>query len=418
MLAKLGIKYGTKEATTLIDKVFETIAVNSYRESVQLAKERGCFPIWNADKEAQNPFIIRVISNHFTTKEYNDYLQYGRRNIANLSIAPTGTLALLARTTSGIEPAFKIYYKRRRKINSNEEGVKVDYKDENGDSWQEYNVYHPEFVNWAHGSEVKIDGITDEQLDKIIEISPWGGSESHTIDYLEKVTMQGVIQKWIDHSISVTHNVPTNISVEEVNKIYFAAWKAGCKGCTIYREGSRQGVLITKPKDEELKVNNAPKRPRELKADYYVTSANGIKYAVIIGLWKDTQRPYEIFAFENPPMDKNTDGRIIKVKKGQYKFVNHEFQIENIQLAAERVEQRAHTILLSMLLRHGAPIEHIVNVAKKVDENITSFSSACRRVLSRYVVVEELDEKCPSCGSNLIREEGCVHCTSCEYSKC
>lgn len=418
MLAKLGIKYGTKEATTLIDKVFETIAVNSYRESVQLAKERGCFPIWNADKEAQNPFIIRVISNHFTTKEYNDYLQYGRRNIANLSIAPTGTLALLARTTSGIEPAFKIYYKRRRKINPNEENVKVDYKDENGDSWQEYNVYHSEFVNWAKGSEVKIDGITDEQLDKIIDMSPWAGSESHTINYLEKVNMQGVIQKWIDHSISVTHNLPSNVSIEEVNKIYFAAWKAGCKGCTIYREGSRQGVLITKPKDEELKVNNAPKRPRELKADYYVTSANGIKYAVIIGLWKDTTRPYEIFAFENPPMDKNTDGRIIKVRKSVYKFVNHDFEIENIQLAADRVEQRAHTILLSMLLRHGAPVEHIVNVAKKVDENITSFSSACRRILSRYIVSEELDEKCPSCGSNLIREEGCVHCTSCEYSKC
>ena len=417
MLAKLGIKYGTKEATTLIDKVFETIAVNSYRESVQLAKERGCFPIWNADKEAQNPFIIRVISNHFTTKEYNDYLTYGRRNIANLSIAPTGTLALLARTTSGIEPVFKIYYKRRRKINSNEEGVKIDFKDENGDCWQEYNVFHPEFLNWAKLSEVKIEGISDEDLDKIVGYSPWGGSESHNIDYLEKVNMQGVIQKWIDHSISVTHNLPEKISIEEVNKIYLQAWKSGCKGCTIYREGSRQGVLITK-KDDELKINNAPKRPKELKADYYVTSANGIKYAVIIGLWKDTNHPYEIFAFENPPMDKNTHGRIVKVKKGHYKFINGEFEIDNIQLAAERVEQRAHTIFLSMLLRHGAPVEHLVNVAKKVDENITSFSSACRRVLSRYVEVENTEEKCPNCGGKLIREEGCVHCDSCEYSKC
>jgi ribonucleotide reductase alpha subunit len=418
MLAKLGIKYGSKEATKIIDKIFETIAVNSYKESVQLAKERGCFPIWNADKEAQNPFIIRVISNHFSTEEYNDYLKYGRRNIATLSIAPTGTLAIVARTTSGIEPVFKCFYKRRRKINPNEVGAKVDYKDDNGDSWQEYIVFHPEFIKWAKLSEVKIDNLNDAELEKIVEISPWGGADAHSIDYMEKIHMQGIIQKWIDHSISVTHNLPENISLEEVNKIYFAAWKAGCKGCTIYREGSRQGVLITKKEEDELKTNNAPKRPKELKADYYVTSANGIKYAVIVGLWKDTQKPYEIFAFENPPMDKNTDGKIVKVKKGQYKFVNHDFQIDNIQLAAYRVEQRAHTILLSMLLRHGAPIEHIVNVAKKVDENITSFSSACRRILSKYVETEILEEKCPKCGGKLVREEGCVHCNSCEFSRC
>ena len=429
MLAKLGIKYGSKEATKIIDKIFETIAVSSYRESVNLAKERGCFPIWNADKEARNPFIIRVISNHFSTEEYNDYLKYGRRNIATLSIAPTGTLAILARTTSGIEPAFKIWYKRRRKINPNEVGVKVDYKDDNGDSWQEYNVFHTEFVNWINSSEERfkekgvenfLNSLSDEDLTKLIEQSPWAGSESHNIDYMEKVTMQGVIQKWIDHSISVTHNLPENVSIEEVNKIYFAAWKAGCKGCTIYREGSRAGVLITTKKEvkDDFQEHDAPKRPKELKADYYVATANGIKYAVIVGLWKDTNKPYEIFAFENPPMDKNTHGRIVKVKKGHYKFINGEFEIDGIQLAADRIEQRAHTIFLSMLLRTGARIEHIINVAKKVDDNITSFSSACRRVLSRYVPEEVLNEKCPSCGSDLIREEGCVHCTNCEYSKC
>jgi len=420
MLAKLGIKYGTKEATQVIDKVFETIAVNSYRESVQLAKERGCFPIWNADKESQNPFIIRVISNHFTTKEYNDYLQYGRRNIATLSIAPTGTLAILARTTSGIEPVFSCYYKRRRKINPNEQGVKIDYKDENGDSWQEYNVFHPEFEKWYYsqeGDQVTLAQLSDEVVDKLVEKSPWAGAQAHQIDYLEKVNMQGVIQKWIDHSISVTHNLPADISIEEVNKIYFQAWKSGCKGCTIYREGSRSGVLITKTNEEDdFLPTNAPKRPKELKADYYVATANGVKYAVIVGLYKD--KPYEIFAFENPPLDKNTDGRIVKIKKGQYKFINHEFEIDNLQLSADRVEQRAHTILLSMLLRHRAPIEHVVNVAKKIDDNITSFSSACRRVLSKYIPEEELQEKCPECGGNLVREEGCVHCNTCSYSKC
>jgi ribonucleoside-diphosphate reductase alpha chain len=417
MLAKLGIKYGTQEATKIADKIFETIAVNSYKESVKLATERGCFPIWNADIEAQNPFIIRVISNHFTNEEYNDYLKYGRRNIANLAIAPTGSLAIISQTTSGIEPVFKCYYKRRRKINPNEVGIKVDYKDENGDSWQEYNVFHPEFLKWNERNGIKIEKLNNEELDKLVNESPWARSESHNINYIEKINMQGIIQKWIDHSISITHNLPENISLEEVNKIYFQAWKTGCKGCTIYREGSRQGVLITK-KEDELKRNNAPKRPKELKADYYVTSANGIKYAVIIGLWKETNKPYEIFAFENPPMDKNTHGRIVKVKKGHYKFINGEFEIDNIQLAAERVEQRAHTIFLSMLLRHGAPVEHIINVAKKVDENITSFSSACRRILSRYVESGVTSEKCPICGGDLVREEGCMHCTQCEFSRC
>ena len=420
MLAKLGIKYGTNKATEVVNKIFETIAVNSYRESVQLAKERGCFPIWNADKEAQNPFIIRVISNNFTNDEYNDYLKYGRRNIANLSIAPTGSLALLARTTSGIEPVYMIYYKRRRKVNPNEENVRIDYTDDSGDSWTEYNVFHPEFEKWALENNYDIYSLTDEGLDEVVKQSPWAEAESHDIDYLEKVKMQGVIQKWIDHSISITHNLPEKISIEEVNKIYFTAWKLGCKGCTIYREGSRSGVLISnkKKKEDEFKQSDAPKRPKELTADYYVTSAKGIKYAVIIGLWDDTNKPYEIFAFENPPMDKNTSGRVIKVKKGHYKFVNGEFEIEDLQLAANKVEERAHTIFLSMLLRHGAPVEHIVKVAKKVDDNISSFASACRRVLSRYVPNEDENEKCPVCGGNLIREEGCIHCDSCAFSRC
>jgi ribonucleoside-diphosphate reductase alpha chain len=434
MLAKIGIRYGTKEATKIADKIFKIIAVNSYRESVQLAKERGCFPVWNSDKEAQNPYIIRVISNNFDNEEYADYMKYGRRNIANLAIAPNGSLGILARTTSGIEPVFKIYYKRRRKINPNESGVKVDYKDDNGDCWQEYNVFHPEFINWVKNTNVHLfenfqnksldeiikmlESLPDETITKLVAESPWAGSESYNIDYLEKITMQGVIQKWIDNSISITHNLPANISLEEVNKIYFHAWKSGCKGCTIYREGSRQGVLITRKEDDEFTEINAPKRAKELKADYYVATANGVKYAVIVGLWKNTNKPYEIFAFENPPMDKNTHGAIIKVKKGHYKFVNGEFEIDNIQLAADKIEQKAHTIFLSMLLRHRAPIVHICNVAKKVDENITSFSSACRRVLSRYIETETLNEKCPTCNSSLVREEGCVHCSQCEYSKC
>jgi ribonucleoside-diphosphate reductase alpha chain len=329
---------------------------------------------------------------------------------------------------------FKCYYKRRRKINPNEEGVKIDFKDSNGDCFQEYNVFHPTFIEWFlqksneeglpftfNGAKTFLEQSDSSSLDKLVASSPWAGSESHNIDYLEKVNMQGVIQKWIDHSISVTHNLPQNVTVEEVNKIYLQAWKSGCKGCTIYREGSRNGVLITETKtteqNDEFPEHDAPKRPKELKADYYVATTDGKKYAVIVGLWKNTKRPYEIFAFENPPLDKNTDGVIIKVKKGQYKFINHEFEIDNLQLAADQTEQRAHTVLLSMLLRTGAKIPYIIDVTKKIDDNITSFASVCRRVLSRYIEKDN-DDKCPNCGGKLVREEGCLHCTSCEYSRC
>jgi len=339
----------------------------------------------------------------------------------------------LAQTTSGIEPVFKVFYRRRRKVNPGEEGVKVSFVDENGDSWEEYNVIHYPFIEWFAKSNSKdhkkftfaqyaeiLQGLPEEELVRLVSESPWGKSVSHDIDYLEKVRMQGAIQKWIDHSISVTHNLPEKISVKEVNDIYFQGWKAGCKGLTIYREGSRTGVLLSKKEKEEseFKETHAPKRPRVLEADYYVATAKGVKFAVIVGLWPGTNRPYEVFAFENPPMFKNTRGKTFKIKKGQYKFVNGEFEIDNLQLSADRVEQRAHTILLSMLLRHRAPIEHVVHVSKKIDENITSFSSVCRRVLSRYIDAEAVNEKCPNCGGDLIREEGCIHCRSCEFSRC
>lgn len=232
--------------------------------------------------------------------------------------------------------------------------------------------------------------------------------------------MQGIIQKWIDHSISVTHNLPENISKEEVKNIYWEAWKAGCKGCTIYREGSRSGVIITKKEEKnvEFKETNAPKRPKELEADYYAAKAAGRDFAVIIGKYPGTNRPYELFAFENPPSGKNTNGKVTKVKKGHYKFVNGEFEIPELQLAADRIEQKTLCLTASMLLRHGAPVAHVINVIKKIDDNVVSFSSVVRRYLSRYIPEEDLDEKCPNCGGQLVREEGCVHCTSCEYSKC
>ncbi len=423
-MAAMGMKFGTKEATLFAENIQKVMAVNSYRESVKLAKERGAFPIWDADKEAGNPFIIRVISQNFDNKEYEDYLQYGRRNIANLSIAPTGSLAIVAQTTSGVEPVFKCFYLRRRKINPNEENVEVSFIDEQGDSWEEYFVMHKPFERWAINEGINPHSLNEEQLEMLVAESPWDGSESHTIDYFEKVEMQGSIQKWIDHSISITHNLPAKITVAEVNEIYLKGWKAGCKGITIYREGSRSGVLISnKEVSGVFPETIAPKRPKILPADYYVGTANGTKFAVVIGKWPDGPnkgKPYEIFAFENPPSLKNTTGETIKIKKGHYRFINGEFEIPSLELAAERTEEKSLSITASMLLRHGVPIEQIIKTIKKIDENITSFSSVVRRYLSRYIESIEAEDDCPHCGDKLITESGCVRCISpaCGFEKC
>lgn len=428
MLAAIGVKFGTPEATKIAEEIQKIIAVNSYRESVKLAEERGCFPIWNADKEAGNPFIRRIISENFDNKEYKNYLVHGRRNIATISIAPTGTLALICQCTSGIEPVFKIFYRRRRKINPNETGTKVSFTDENGDCWEEYNVIHYPFITWFqmqetrftfNGARTFLEGLDEEAFEKLVATSPWAGAESHAIDYIEKIKMQGAIQKWVDHSISVTHNLPEKITLKEVNDIYFQGWKSGCKGLTIYREGSRTGVLISKKEVEDFKENHAPKRPKTLEADYFVVTVKGIKFAVIVGLWPKTNRPFEVFAFENPPSLKNTRGVITKVKKGHYKFVNGEFEIPNLNLAAGRVEERTLTLSASMLLRHGAPIKYVNHVITKIDENVTSFSSALRRCLTKYIDEPE-GEVCPNCGEKLIMQDGCVKCFNedCGYSRC
>jgi ribonucleoside-diphosphate reductase alpha chain len=420
-LAALGLTFGTKEATKMAEKITKTMTIASYKESITLAKERGAFDIWDADKEAGNPFLTRVISNNFSTEEYDDYLAYGRRNIANTTCAPTGSLSILGQVSSGLEPVFKCFFYRVKKVNANIEGVKIDFVDQNGDSWEEFFVLHKPFENWInkYKPEIEINTLSEDELNELVAESPWAGSESHSIDYKEKVNMQGAIQKWIDHSLSVTHNLPENISIEAVNDIYFQAWKAGCKGCTIYREGSRTGVLSTTKKnsEDEFIETTSPKRPKELVADYYAASAKGHKFAVIIGLYKN--KPYEMFAFENPPFEKNTRGKIIKIRKGHYRFINGEFEIDNLELASDRIEERSLTLTISAMLRHGVKIDYINKIVQKVDQNISSFSSVIRRYLSRYTDSYEVDgDACPECGSKLITESGCVRCGSCGYNKC
>lgn len=406
VIAMLNEKYGNDKSLDIVENIYKTLAINSEKSSIIMAKERGTFPIFNLELEKGHPFLQRIWE--ADPELYKEYVKYGRRNIANTTSSPSGTVSLMSQTSSGIEPVFMLQYKRRKKI-MGEVDTKPDFIDQNGDKWQEYNVYHKGLQTWMN--------ITQETD---INKSPYWGATANEINHIKTVDIQATAQKWIEHSISKTANLPKDASKELVSDLYMRAWEKGCKGFTIYREGSRTGVLVTNEKsEEEFKENNAPKRPKELKADYYVVSAQGIKYAVIVGLWKDTNKPYEIFAFENPPMDKNVSGRIVKIKKEHYKFINGEFEIDNVQLSADKVEQRAHTIFLSMLLRHGAPLTHIINVAKKVDDNIISFSSACRRVLSKYMEDEKIAEKCPECKvGNLIREESCVHCDQCSYSKC
>ena len=317
------------------------------------------------------------------------------------------SMSSMTQTSSGIEPIFMLEYKRRKRIQ--DEQIKPDFIDQNGDKWQEYIIYHPGLKRW-----MDITGETD------IAKSPYFGATANDIDHIKAVEIQAAAQKWVAHSISKTANLPENVSKETVSELYMKAWELGCKGFTVYREGSRTGVLLSKKGPEEFKENHAPKRPKILDSDYYVATVKGVKFAVIVGLWPNTNRPYEVFAFENPPMLKNTKGKTIRIKKGEYKFINGEFEIPNLNLVSSRVEEKTLTLSASMILRHGAPVKYVNHIITKIDDNVTSFSSALRRCLSRYIEEsEKTSEMCPECGiGNLISEESCIHCDSCSYFKC
>jgi len=402
-VAMINVKYGTNEFIEITEKIYKTLAINSERSSVILAKERGAFPIFNFELEKNHPFLQRIWD--ADPELYEKYKIYGRRHIATTTTAPTGTTSLMTQTTSGIEPVFLLDHTRRKKIMGDSD-KKPDFVDQNGDKWEEFTVYHKGLKQW-----MEVTGETD------IKKSPYYGATSDVIDYLKSVDAQAVAQKWIEHSISKTCNLAKEVSKEMVSDLYMRAWEKGCKGFTIYRDGSRTGVLLSnKTEAIQFPEHHAPKRPKELRADYYLATAKSIKYAVIVGLLED--KPYEVFAFENPSILENCKGKIIKVKKGEYMFDSELGKIENIHLAADKIEERALTITASMILRHGAPISHLLNIIKKIDENITSFSSVVRRTLSRYI--NEGGEPCPDCGQPMVMQEGCMKCVNpeCGYSKC
>ena len=440
MLAALGLRYGTEEATDFSEKVHKTIALNAYRSSVEMARERGAFDIYDTEREKNNPFINRL--READPQLYEDMKKYGRRNIACLTIAPTGTTSLMTQTTSGIEPVFLPVYKRRRKVNPNDTNVRIDFTDETGDAFEEYIVFHPKFVTWmeAQGYD-PAKRYTQEEIDELVQKSPYYKATSNDVDWLMKVKMQGRIQKWVDHSISVTINLPSDVSEDLVNKLYIEAWKSGCKGCTVYRDGSRSGVLIsTKSKKEDLPPCKPPTivetRPKVLEADVVRFQNNKEKWVAFVGLLNGY--PYEIFTGlqdddEGIVLPKNvTSGHIIKNidengnKRYDFQFENKRGYKVTIEGLSEKFNKEYwnYAKLISGVLRYRMPIVQVMKLVSSLQldsESINTWKNGVERALKNYVQdgTEAKGKKCPNCGNEtLVYQEGCLICKTCGASRC
>ena len=441
MLAAMGLRYGTEEATNFSEEVHKIIALAAYRSSVEMAKERGAFAIYDTEREKNNPFVNRL--READPELYADMARYGRRNIACLTIAPTGTTSLMTQTTSGIEPVFMPVYKRRRKVNPNDTSVHVDFWDETGDAFEEYIVYHPKFLTW-----MKVNGYdtskkyTQDEIDQLVAQSPYYKATSNDVDWLMKVKMQGRIQRWVDHSISVTINLPNSVDEELVNRLYIEAWRSGCKGCTVYRDGSRAGVLVTmkeeKKKDEP--VMKLPEivetRPRELECDVVRFQNNKEKWVAFVGLLHGY--PYEIFTGIQDDDDgivlpkSVTHGRIIKNvdeqgnKRYDFQFENRRGYRMTVEGLSERFNKEYwnYAKLISGVLRYRMPIEQVIKLVSSLQldsESINTWKNGVVRALKNYVVdgTEAKGMRCPNCGhETLVYQEGCLICKTCGSSRC
>lgn len=446
MLAAMGLRYGTPEATAFSVEVHKTLALAAYRSSVMMAKERGAFKVYDAKREENNPYIQRI--KEADPELYEMMTQYGRRNIACLTIAPTGTTSIMTQTTSGIEPVFQPVYRRRRKVNPNDKNVHVDLVDEVGDSFEEYVVFHHKFITWMNANGYTYDAThryTPAEIDELVAKSPYYKATANDVNWLEKVHMQGAIQKWVDHSISVTINLPNDVSEELVGQLYEEAWRCGCKGCTVYRDGSRTGVLegIKEKKKEEKKEekncvcfdNKVRIRPAELECDVVRFQNNKDKWIAFVGL-KDGV-PYEIFTGladdeEGILLPKSvTKGKIIRVvqedgtKRYDFQFVNSrgfKTTMEGLSYKFDK-EFWNYAKLISGVLRYGMPIDQVIKMISSLQmdsETINSWKVGVERALKKYIqdgtVVQ--GQVCPNCGNPLIFEEGCMHCRECGYSRC
>ena len=444
MLAAMGLRYGTEEATEFSEQVHKTIALEAYRSSVNMAKERGAFAIYDSEREKSNPFINRL--KEADPELYEEMKKYGRRNIACLTIAPTGTTSLMTQTTSGIEPVFMPVYKRRRKVNPNDPQTHVDFVDETGDAFEEYIVFHHKFVEWmtVNGYD-PTKRYTQEEIDKLVEKSPYYKATSNDVDWLMKVKMQGRIQKWVDHSISVTINLPNDVDEALVNRLYVEAWRSGCKGCTVYRDGSRSGVLLSTKKDKKDKKEELPPckpptvvevRPKVLEAEVVRFQNNKEKWVAFVGLLDG--HPYEIFTGlqddeEGISLPKSvTTGRIIKNideegnKRYDFQFENKRGYKTTIEGLSEKFNKEYwnYAKLISGVLRWRMPIDRVIKLVDSLQldsENINTWKNGVERALKKYVTdgTSAEGQKCPNCGNEtLVYQEGCLICKTCGTSRC
>ncbi len=450
MIAALGLRYGTEEATEMAVEVQRTLALTAYASSVTMARERGAFSIYDAKREANNPFILRIKEQ--APELYADMVKYGRRNIACLTIAPTGTTSLMTQTTSGIEPVFMPVYMRRRKVNPNDTNVHVDFMDETGDCFEEYVVYHPKFLTWMKAQGLDTEKrYTQDEINELVARSPYHKATANDVDWLMKVRMQGAIQKWVDHSISVTVNLPNSVDEDLVNRLYVEAWKSGCKGCTIYRDGSRAGVLVStqktdkKEKKEEKEaasvgVYKMPvvtvRRPEELECDVVRFQNNKEKWVAFVGLLDGY--PYEIFTGlqddeEGIVLPKSVSkGRIVKrqlpdgTKRYDFQFQNKRGYKMTVEGLSEKFNKEYwnYAKLISGVLRYRMPIENVIKLVNSLQlesENINTWKVGVSRALKKYVVdgTEAKGQKCPNCGhESLVYQEGCLICKHCGASRC
>lgn len=440
MIAALGLRYGTPEATEFSTLVHKELALAAYRSSADMAIERGAFEIYDAEREKNNPFINRI--READPELYEHIRKNGRRNIACLTIAPTGTTSLMTQTSSGIEPVFMPVYKRRRKVNPNDTEVRVDFVDESGDAFEEYIVYHPKFLTWMRVNDIEVKpDYTQEELDALVARSPYFKATANDVDWLEKVRMQGSVQKWVDHSISVTINLPSDVTEELVGKLYVEAWRSGCKGCTVYRDGSRSGVLIAveKKKSAPTSVEGHPivaKRPIELDADVVRFQNNKEKWIAFVGLLNG--KPYEIFTGLADDDDgifcpkSVTRGKIIKAvddkgnKRYDFQFINKRGYKTTIEGLSDKFnpEYWNYAKLISGVLRYGMPIDQVLKLVGGLELNsqsINTWKMGVERALKKYLPngTKASGQRCPNCGQEtLVYQEGCLICTSCGTSRC
>ena len=444
MLAALNYKYGTPEATTFSTDIHKQLALSAYRSSVDMARDRGAFPVYDSVREEKNPMINRI--KEADENLYNDMVKYGRRNIALLTIAPTGTTSMMTQTSSGIEPVFMVSYMRRKKINPNDQNSRVDFVDEVGDSWEEYNVFHHKFLTWLEVKGYNVDEVAAmnaEDLQKIVKKSPYYGATANDVDWVEKVRLQGSVQKWIDHSISVTVNVPNECTEDLVSQIYMTGWEEGCKGITVYRDGSRSGVLVSKDEKKEEENDKvisafletqAPKRPIKLEAEIIKFNNDSDKWIAVIGLLDG--RPYEIFtggAEESFAILSRVDkGWVIKSKTDDGS-TRYDFQYEDSHGYKTTIEGLSRTFnkeywnyarLISGVLRHGMPLSFVVDMVNNLhlnDETLNTWKKGVVRSLKKFIPdgTKPAENVCPSCSeAALVYEEGCLNCKSCGHSKC